>query len=232
VDIEFKNLINLQSIDVKLIEVSNFLKEVPSKLKRIDKKTEDSFKIVTNAEDQLASNQKRRRDIESEVQDLKTLISKYKKQLSDVRTNKEYTSLLHEIAETEKKGDSLEENIISEMLKADDIEEEIKSATQKAEESKAKFTKEKEALLKKKVEQEELKANLLEEKETLLPNIPSDQISLYNKISGKCSGIALSPVTGDFCSMCHMRIRPQVLNEIKAETTIILCENCGRIIHF
>lgn len=231
-DIEFKNLINLQSIDEKLIEVSRFLKEIPSQLKKIDKKIEDSFQIVTNAEDKLALNQKRRRDVESEVQDTKTLISKYKKQLSDVRTNKEYTSLLHEIAETEKKEDSLEENIISEMLEADDIEEEIKSTTLKAEESKAKFTKEKEVLLKKKAEQEELKATLLEEKKILLPNIPSDQIALYNKISGNCSGIALSPVTGDFCSMCHMRIRPQVLNELKAESTIILCENCGRIIHF
>lgn len=231
-DIEFKNLINLQSIDVKLIEVSHFLIEVPAQLKWIDKKIEDSFQIVTNAEDKLARNQKRRRDLESEVQDTRTLISKYKKQLSDVRTNKEYTSLLHEIAETEKKGDSLEEDIISEMLKADDIEEEIKSATQKAEKSKAKFTIEKEALLKKKAEQEELKSNLLEEKKILLPNIPSDQITLYNKISSKSNGIALSPVTGDFCSMCHMRIRPQVLNELKEESIIILCENCGRIIHF
>ena len=231
-DIEFKNLINLQNIDGKLIEVSHFLDEVPSKLKRIDKKIEDSFRIVTNAEDKLTANQKKRRDIESEVQDMKTLISKYKRQLSDVRTNKEYTSLLHEIAETEKKGDGLEEEIISEMLKADDIEEEIKSATQKAGEAKAKFTKEKEALLKKKAEQGELKANLLKEKEELLPNIPSDQITLYNKISVNSNGISLSPVTGEFCSMCHMRIRPQVLNELKAENIIIVCENCGRILHF
>ena len=231
-DIEFKNLINLQKIDGKLIEVSHFLYEVPAKLNRIDNKIEDSFKIVTKAEDKLAENQKKRRDVESEVQDMKTAISKYKRQLSDVRTNKEYTSLLHEISETENKGDSLEEEIISEMLKADDIEEEIKSATLKAEEAKAKFTKEKEALLKKKAEQEKFKADLLKEKEALLPLIPSDQITLYKKISVKSHGISLSPETGEFCSMCHMRIRPQVLNELKEEDSIILCENCGRILHF
>ena len=231
-DIEFKNLIKLQQIDEKLIEVSHFLSTVPSQLKSIDKKIEDSFQIVTNASDKLTANQKKRREVEAKVQDTKTLISKYKRQLSDVRTNKEYTSLLHEIAETEKKGDSHEEEIISEMLKADDIEEEIKSATQKAEEAKSKFTKAMEALLKKKAEQEELKANLLKEKENLLPNIPKDQIALYNKISIMNNGISLSEVKGEFCSMCHMRIRPQVLNELKAENIIILCENCGRILHF
>ncbi len=231
-DIEFKNLTKLQQIDEKLIEVSHFLSAVPSKLKSIDKKINNSFQIVTNASDKLTANQKKRRDVEAKVQDTKTLISKYKRQLSDVRTNKEYTSLLHEIAETEKKGDSLEEEIISEMLKADDIEEEIKSATQKAQEAKKKFTKEIEALLKKKAEQEELKANLIKEKKNLLPNIPSDLIALYNKISIMNNGISLSAVTGEFCSMCHMRIRPQVLNELKAENSIILCENCGRILHF
>ncbi len=231
-DIEFKNLTKLQQIDEKLIEISHFLNAVPSNHKSIDKKIEDSFKIVTKAKDNLIANQKKRRDVEVEVQDAKTLILKYKRQLSDVRTNKEYTSLLHEITETEKKGDSLEEEIISEMLKADDIEEEIKSATQKAERAKAKFTKELEALLKKKTEQEELKANLLVEKDNLLPNIPKDQIALYNKISIMNNGISLSVVTGEFCSMCHMRIRPQVLNELRAENSIILCENCGRILHF
>jgi len=231
VDIEFKNLTKLQQIDEKLIEVSHFLSAVPSKLERIDKKIDDSFQIVTNANDNLTANQKKRRDTEAKVQDTKTLISKYKRQLSDVRTNKEYTSLLHEIAETEKIGDSLEEEIISEMLKADDIEEEIKSATQKAEEAKEKFTREVEAQIKKKAEQEELKTNLIKEKKDLLPNIPSDQIALYNKISITNNGISLSAVIGEFCSMCHMRIRPQVINELKAENSIILCENCGRILH-
>lgn len=46
------------------------------------------------------------------------------------------------------------------------------------------------------------------------------------------SGIALSPVTDDFCSMCHMRIRPQVLNELKEAKKLIICEACGRILYW
>ena len=117
------------------------------------------------------------------------------------------------------------------MLNADDIEEEIKAATQKASEAKEKFTKEKDVLLKKKAEQEEIENKLVKEKEDLLPKIPSDQIALYEKIAKKNNGISLSPVTEEFCSMCHMRIRPQVLNELKEANSIILCENCGRILH-
>jgi len=64
-----------------------------------------------------------------------------------------------------------------------------------------------------------------------VPKIPSDQVTLYLKIYKRNSGIALSPVSEEFCSLCHMRIRPQVINELKGKEKIILCENCGRILY-
>jgi predicted nucleic acid-binding Zn-ribbon protein len=30
--------------------------------------------------------------------------------------------------------------------------------------------------------------------------------------------------------LCHVRIRPQVLNELLSTHKLILCENCGRIL--
>lgn len=230
-DIEFENLIRLQKIDAELLAVSKFLTNLPHKLQEIDKKIDDSWQIVSQAKEKLTANQKKRRELESHVQDTKALVTKYKRQLGDVKTNREYTALLQEIDETEKKADSLEDEIISEMLQADNIEEEIKAATIKAEEAKEKLSKEKEFLWQKKAEEEELKKELVRDKGELLPKIPADQISLYEKISQKNSGIALSLVTEEFCSMCHMRVRPQVLNELKAASIIILCENCGRILH-
>jgi len=118
------------------------------------------------------------------------------------------------------------------MLEADDIEVKIKEAVQEANKIQQELTKKKEGLAQKKREIEEKKAQLLQEKEALLPKIPTDQINLYSKIYQKNSGMALSPVNDEFCSMCHMRIRPQMLNELKAQNKIILCENCGRILYW
>ena len=230
-EIEYENLIQLQKTDAELIEVSHFLKDVPNQIQDIDNKIEASFEIVARAQDKLAANQKKRRDLEAEIQDTKELATKYKRQLGEVKTNREYTSLLQEIDETEKKADNLEEEIISEMLQADDIEEEIKAATQKANEAKEKFTKEKETLLNKKTQLEETRKKLDLEKESLLPKIPSDLLALYKNTASKNNGIALSQVTEEFCSMCHMRIRPQVINELKEAKKIIVCENCGRILY-
>jgi hypothetical protein len=92
--------------------------------------------------------------------------------------------------------------------------------------------KEKRALEQKAKEMEERRAKLSEERKVILPLIPPDVMRLYEAISLKKGGIALSPVLGDFCAMCHMRIRPQMLNEIRDKSKIILCENCGRVLYW
>ncbi len=229
---DFENLIQLQNLDIKINNTSLLLDDIPRQIKDIDKKIEESLQIVQDAKDKLAQNQKKRRDLESEVQDLKGKSTKYKRQLNEVRTNKEYSSLLKEIEEAQAAIDSLEEEIIGEMLSADDIEKEIKSADQKAHEVQKELAQQREAIYKKKKEAEDENEKLQREKDELLPKISSDQINLYNQIFIKKNGIVLSPVREEFCTMCHMRVRPQMVNELLSESKIILCENCGRILYY
>ena len=118
------------------------------------------------------------------------------------------------------------------MLASDDIESEIKTAETRAKQDEQRFTKEKEELLRKSNEMKEEQQGLIREKAEVEPEIPDDLLNLYQKIYNSNSGIALSPVTDDFCSICQIRIRPQVLNELKEAKKIILCENCGRILYW
>jgi predicted nucleic acid-binding Zn-ribbon protein len=232
VEINFEALINLQSLDEKIKDISQFLDSIPSQIQGIEKKISDSAQIVAEAKDKLSQNQKNRRNLESEVQDKKILITRYRKQLNDVKTNKEYTSLLKEIEDVEEEIEAKEEEIISEMLSADDLESEIKTAEKKAADIRDTFLREKELVLKKEKERSQVKEQLASEREGLIPGIPADQMGLYKRIFKKVHGTPLSPVTDDFCSLCQIRIRPQVINELIARQEIILCENCGRILYW
>src|SRR4030042_4321957 len=137
-----------------------------------------------------------------------------------------------EIEESEKRVDRLEETFIAEMLLEDDIQKEIKTAGQKHAQTQASLTKEKEVLSRKKRETEEKARVLGQRREELLPTIPAEQVNLYLKIFRKKGGTALSPVKDDFCALCHVRVRPQVLNELLSTRKLILCENCGRILYW
>jgi predicted nucleic acid-binding Zn-ribbon protein len=232
VEIDFDLIIQLQHLDSEIHATSLILEGIPRLIQDIDKRIQAGSKAVAEAKDRMAQNQKRRRDLETEVKDIKAQIGKYKRQLNEVKTNKEYTSFLKEIEEAQHKVDSLEETIIAEMLSADDIEEEIRTASLRQGQDEANLRKERLALDEKAKEMERKKARLLQERDAVLPRVPPDQMRLYEAIFLKKGGIALSPVKDDFCSMCHMRIRPQMLNEIRDKAKIILCENCGRILYW
>jgi predicted nucleic acid-binding Zn-ribbon protein len=232
VETNFENLIKLQKLDIEIRNTSVLLGDIPRQIKAIEKRSKESLQIVQEAKDKLSNNQKKRRDFESDLQSEKDKAAKYKRQLNEVKTNKEYSSLLKEIEDSKAKIDFLEEEIIGEMLTADEIEKEIKSAIKKADEVQAELSKKKEAVFKEKEKAEETLNNVKKEKDELLPKIPSDQLQLYEQISRNKDGIVLSPVTEEFCTMCHMRVRPQMLNEIIAENQIIICENCGRILYY
>lgn len=229
-DTEFETLILLQKLDDSIREASHFLQKIPSQIQAIEKKIEESLQIVQKSKDALSQNQKDRRELEAEEEVLKTRIAKYKQQLNTVKTNREYSSLLKEIEDAQQNRDNIEEQIISKMLEADELQGDILAASKKAEEAQSKFSAERDVLLAEKKKIEEKLEKLNKEREDLVPKIPGEQMDLYATISKKNNGIALSAVTDDFCSMCHMRIRPQMLNELKEEKSVILCENCGRIL--
>lgn len=231
-EIDFEKLIRLQEIDSDIRRAGLFLESVPPLIEEIDKKIAESNEIAAAAKDKMARSQKKRRELEADLKDLKAQIGKYKRQTNEVKTNKEYSALLKEIEESEKKVDSLEESFISEMLLEDDIQKEIREANRKLAEAQDKLNREKEQVFLRKQEAEARVALLESQKESLLPQLPREQVALYLKLLRNKGGSALSPVTDDFCSMCHMRVRPQVLNELKEAKKIILCENCGRILYW
>jgi predicted nucleic acid-binding Zn-ribbon protein len=232
VDIDFDLIIELQRLDTEIHNSALVLEGIPRLTQDIDKKIQAGSKHFADAKDKMSQNQKKRRELETEVKDIKVQIGKYKRQLNEVKTNKEYTSLLKEIEESQHKVDSLEEAIIAEMLAADDVEEEIKTALHRQGQDEESLKKEKLVLDEKMRETEAKFAALNKDREALLPRIPREQMMLYEAILQKKGGTALSPVTGDFCATCHMRVRPQMLNEIRDKVKVILCENCGRILYW
>ncbi|MBC7361503.1 MAG: hypothetical protein H5U06_04380 [Candidatus Aminicenantes bacterium] len=232
VDVEFEKLIQLQELDNSIRQLSVELSDIPRLIDQVEKKIKADSDLVLKAKEKLSQNQKKRRDLEAEVKDLKALVSKFKRQLNEVKTNKEYTSLLKEIQDTQAKIDSLEEEIIKELLVADEIEEEIRTATMKQKNEEEHLKQEIAALNQRKKELEEQKSQLAKQKEELIPTIPKAQLQLYLNIAKKRGGIALSKVVDEFCSMCQLRIRPQMLNEIRDRSKIHLCESCGRILYF
>ncbi|MFI5078270.1 MAG: hypothetical protein ACHQRO_13050, partial [Vicinamibacteria bacterium] len=77
---------------------------------------------------QIAENTASRRVADKELGVVQGRLTKYKDQLMEVKTNKEYTTMQHEIATAEEGVRNFEDQILTLMMQADELTASLKAA--------------------------------------------------------------------------------------------------------
>jgi hypothetical protein len=227
---DLRNLIALQDLELNITGLQKQVSEIPDKIQKFESeltrlRAEHDAEVANSKE--LAN---RKRSLEGEVEMLQTKLSRLKDQLMTVKTNKEYTAMLHEIQMAEDHIRQEEDKILDIMEKTEDMEQHLKNA-------------EKELLGKTAGIQEEMRktqdsaprleselARLQQEKASMESRIESELLARYRKIAKACKGVALAEARDELCSACHIRIRPQIYAELLKTDNIYSCDSCSRIL--
>jgi predicted nucleic acid-binding Zn-ribbon protein len=149
-----------------------------------------------------------------------------------VKTNQEYHAIQHEIAFAQEQIKALEDRILEKMVEADDLT----AAVKRAEAALATTTKEGDAERRAiAAEHDQLRGSveqLKAEREGLIGNLPRDILAIFEMVSRKRGGVAVAEARDGICTICHVRIRPQVFNNVRRNDSIIQCDSCQRILYF
>ncbi len=216
--------------EIHLAHVS--LEEIPGQRAQLKSELELEKSRLNELEKSLKDIQLKLKEKELELGQKEGQIKKLDGQLSQVKTNKEYGALQQEIASLKADNSLLEEGILYIM---DEVEA-VKEETRKEKEKYALVTKsfqEKENALA--AQEKSFQASLVDlqkQREDAVAQLPPELGELYNRIAAKKQGQALALVNGENCSACQMKLRPQLINEIRLGQQIIVCENCSRILYF
>jgi hypothetical protein len=139
----------------------------------------------------------------------------------------------HEIATAQSDLGAVEEKVLERMLDADAIAADAKRAEA------ALATRQKEIDTEKKELAEELtsvEASLKQATETraaLLKDLEPRLIALFEQVARVRKGVAISSATRDgLCSVCHVRLRPSVFQQVRQNDNIIQCESCQRVLYW
>jgi predicted nucleic acid-binding Zn-ribbon protein len=187
---------------------------------------------VATAKDQLTDNQNKRRIIEKDVAVHQGRLSKFRETAMAVKTNQEYHAVQKEIGFAQAEIKTLEDRILELMVEADDLTATVKrsegelTAEQKAVEGERKDIASEVAGLKSSLER--LEADRLEVVRTLNPAT----LGIFELVSRRRNGIAVAVARDGICTLCHVRLRPQVFNTILRNDQIIQCDSCQRILYF
>jgi predicted nucleic acid-binding Zn-ribbon protein len=72
-----------------------------------------------------------------------------------------------------------------------------------------------------------------EERAALLTQIDQRLVSMFEQVARARKGIAVTMATRDgLCSLCHVRLRPQVFQQVRHNETIVQCDSCQRILYY
>ena len=230
---DLQRLIKLQQLESTIADAKATIATHPQRLADADTRLAESKQAVEAAKARLKDNQDARRDLEKDVAVYQGRLTKFKDQLSLVKTNKEYQAMQHEIATAQSDLGAVEEKVLERMLDADTISAEVKRAEA------ALAVRQKEIDAEKKELTEELvsvEASLKQASETrvgLLKDLEPRLIAVFEQVARVRKGVAISMATRDgLCSVCHVRLRPYVFQQVRANDSIIQCESCQRILYW
>ena len=227
---ELRNLIALQDLEQRIADLLKQISEVPI----IIQKNQEELEHLKQAQLKLAEVSqelaKRRRTHEGEVDLMRAKLSKFKDQLMSVKTNKEYTAMLHEIQMAEDQIRGAEDKVLEIMEESESMERELK-ATEK--ELKTRSGEILASISKSEASVPALEteaSRLLAEKHSMETRVGSELLARYRRIADARKGIALAEAKDELCSACHVRIRPQVYADVRRTETIFACDSCSRLL--
>ena len=192
---------------------------------------EQATAAVAAVKERLAQSQSERKKIEAEVATIQTRLSKYKGQLTELKTNKEYQTMQHEIQVAEEAIRSHEDRVLERMEEAENLSRELKTAEAELKRQQAEISAEKSAL---DAEAAALRKSADEKSAArgdVAKALTPQALKLFEHVSRQRKGLAIAEARDGSCGVCHVRMRPQMYNEVRRNENLIQCESCLRILY-
>ena len=230
---DLQRLIELQQLESVIADARARMAAHPQRLADADARLDEARAVVEAVKHRLKDSQEIRRAQEKDAAVYQGRVTKFKDQLSAVKTNREYQAMQHEIETAQRDLGAAEEKVLERMMEADALASEVKQAET------ALAARQKEIDAEKKVLASELstvEAALTQAeaaRTALIGQIDRRVLTQFEQIARQRKGVGLCTATRDgLCSVCHVRLRPQVFQQVRTNDTIVQCDSCQRILYY
>lgn len=229
---QIETLKQLQALDGEIFRLRKQLQDKPRELEQVAAQVAAATAKVKEAEARFKTLQLAQKEKEIDLQTREGNVRKLQGQLFQLKTNREYTVMQHEI-DTLKADNSLLEEAILKLF--DEIDQATKQRQQETQ--RLAFEEERQRNERTRIEQElaEVREKLVameRSRQSLVPDVPPETLATYEQVLALREGLALVPLMDNSCGGCYRRMPPQVINEVYLKAKLVSCESCNRILYF
>ena len=229
---DLEHLITLQRIQNAATTARARIDELPSHIAQLDTRLGETSEEVVRARHRFDELKADRQAREKELAIVQTRLSRFKEQLMEVKTNREYQAMQVEIAGGEAEVARLEDVVLQRMIDGDELAAEVERAEAQLAEQRAAIEAERAELEREQVELarriEQLEAERQQQLGVLAPRL----LTLFENVARQRNGVAVVEARDGRCASCQVRLRPQLYNDIRLNESLIQCESCQRILYF
>ena len=230
---DLDRLIKLQQLETTIDDARRKIAAHPQRLADAEGRLNDAKQRVTDAKERLQASQEVRRSLEKDAAVYQGRISKFKDQQAAVKTNKEYQALGHEMETAARDLAAVEEKVLEQMMEADVIAADIKQAETALAKEQKEVGAEKAALATELTGVEAALVQASDARSALVAQTDPKLLAIFKQVAKARKGIAICAATRDgLCSACHVRLRPQVFQDVRRNDAIIQCFSCNRILYY
>jgi predicted nucleic acid-binding Zn-ribbon protein len=229
---DLQRLIDLQHLDSAAHDAQRRLAEAPERERALEARLETARQHVAAAKEQLTESQNARRTIEKEVAVHQGRLSKFREQAMAVKTNQEYHAVQHEISFAQSEIKKLEDTVLERMVEGDELTANVKRAdSELAAEQKA-IEVERRAMAAEATEMQAAIDRLAVERAAVVAAMDARVLYTFEQVARKRHGVAVAEARDGICTICHVRLRPQVFNNVLRNDAIVQCDSCNRILYY
>lgn len=230
-NIDLERLIALQRLDFHAQDAHRRLAEEPEREKAFELRLDNARLALAAARAALAENQTARRSLERDLAVVQGRLSKFRDQLMEVRTNREYQAMQHEIAAAQNEVKEMEGRLLERMLEADDLTATVKRAEATLASEQKAVEVDRDALV---AEARDLTASIDRiaiERAEIARTVDPQALAVFALVASRRNGVAVAEAREGICTICHVRLRPQVFNTVLRNDQIVQCDSCNRILY-
>ena len=229
---DLQHLIQLQDLDLSIERTRRRIAELPAAHAALDAQIAARAAAVDAVKERIAACQAARRGIDKDLAAVQTRLSKFKNQLMEVKTNKEYQAMQKEIAVAEEEVSAQETRTLERMEEADALALELKTAETALKAEQAYAAAERRKLDEERTTGEADLQRAVEARSALTRQLSRDALTIFERVAAGRRGVAMAEARDGLCTVCHVRLRPQVFNEVRRNDSLIQCDSCTRILYF
>ena len=228
---QLQDLVSLQKVDSEIYNLKREKEAQPEIIKSLDDAFEQKKQQLAALDKNYLDLQKLKKERELELGSKEEATKKLQSQLYQLKTNKEYQAMVHQIDDSKSDASVIEDKILTLMDQIDQAKLETDKEKQALQQGEKLCNEEKKKIQDKVKEIDDRLVQLEGQRKQITPNIDQKLLPQYQRILDNRDGLAIVSVMNNSCGGCNMHVPPQVINLIQMYERIITCEVCNRMLY-